>query len=232
MDSASSRSSDPNNVAPMAMAGAYATVANNGVYCQPKAIDRVTDSDGNEIAPPATTCTQVIDPKVAATAAFALQGVMSCGGTGRGVEPRRRHAAHRQDRNPRGLQTWMIESSTKVATAVWVGNSHRRREHLRPYYDGRPDVAAALRDRPRLQRCRECRSTAAIDFPHRTRNLTRQVSPRPAQRHRPVGRRGDGRRSRRPASTSRRRGRRLRPRLRASSPRRTRARAGSRAGRP
>ena len=56
---------------------AYATVANNGIYCQPQAIDRVTDSDGNEIAPPQTACTQVLDPKVAATAAFALQGVMA-----------------------------------------------------------------------------------------------------------------------------------------------------------
>ena len=37
-----------NNVSPLAMAGAYATVANNGIYCQPKAIDRVVDSDGNE----------------------------------------------------------------------------------------------------------------------------------------------------------------------------------------
>ena len=42
-----------NAVSPLAMASAYATVANNGIYCQPKAIDRVTDSDGNEIAPPA-----------------------------------------------------------------------------------------------------------------------------------------------------------------------------------
>ena len=39
-----------NAVSPIAMAGAYGTVANNGIYCQPKAIDRVTDSDGNEIA--------------------------------------------------------------------------------------------------------------------------------------------------------------------------------------
>ena len=40
-----------NSVSPLAMASAYATVANNGIYCQPRAIDRVTDSDGNEIAP-------------------------------------------------------------------------------------------------------------------------------------------------------------------------------------
>ena len=36
------------DVSPLAMAGAYGTVANNGVYCQPRAIDKVTDSDGND----------------------------------------------------------------------------------------------------------------------------------------------------------------------------------------
>ena len=52
-----------NAVSPLAMASAYATVANNGIYCQPKAIDRVTDSDGNDIAPPVRTCTQVLEPE-------------------------------------------------------------------------------------------------------------------------------------------------------------------------
>jgi membrane peptidoglycan carboxypeptidase len=111
-----------NNVAPMAMAGAYATVANNGIYCQPKAIDRVTDSDGNEIAPPVTACTQVLDPKVAATAAFALQGVMN-GGTGEASNPRDGVPVLGKTGTHEQYQTWMVESSTKVATAVWVGNS-------------------------------------------------------------------------------------------------------------
>jgi membrane peptidoglycan carboxypeptidase len=60
------------NVSPMAMAGAYATVANKGVFCQPRVIDKVTDSDGQEMKLPERTCKQVLDPKVAATAAFAV----------------------------------------------------------------------------------------------------------------------------------------------------------------
>ncbi|MET0736209.1 MAG: transglycosylase domain-containing protein [Microbacterium sp.] len=112
-----------NNVSPMAMAGAYATVANNGIYCQPKAIDRVTDSDGNEIAPPQTACTQVLDPKVAATAAYALQGVMNGSGTGRASNPNDGTPVIGKTGTHESFQTWMVESSTKVATAVWVGNS-------------------------------------------------------------------------------------------------------------
>ncbi|WP_235201402.1 transglycosylase domain-containing protein [Microbacterium sp. CH12i] len=36
------------NIAPMAMAGAYATIANNGIYCTPRAIDRVVNQAGEE----------------------------------------------------------------------------------------------------------------------------------------------------------------------------------------
>lgn len=110
-----------NAVSPLAMAGAYATVANNGVYCQPQAIDRVTDSDGNELPKPQRTCTQVIAPNVAATAAYALQGVMN-GGTGArgntndGTPLIGKTGTHEE------LQTWLVESSTRVATAAWAGN--------------------------------------------------------------------------------------------------------------
>ncbi len=110
------------NVSPIAMAGAYATVANNGIYCQPKAIDRVLDSDGAEMTPPARACTQVIDPKVAATAAYALQGVMQRGGTGSQANPDDGTPLLGKTGTHETYHTWMIESSTKVTTAAWVGN--------------------------------------------------------------------------------------------------------------
>ncbi|MBZ4487995.1 transglycosylase domain-containing protein [Microbacterium sp. cx-55] len=108
------------NVSPLAIAGAYATIANNGVYCQPQAIDLVTDSNGNELPKPQRTCSQVIAPEVAATAAYALRGVMN-GGTGGaantndGTQLIGKTGTHEQ------LQTWMVESSTAVTTAAWVG---------------------------------------------------------------------------------------------------------------
>jgi membrane peptidoglycan carboxypeptidase len=109
-------------VSPLAMAGAYATIANNGIYCQPQAIDKVTDADGNERPElkPARTCSQVIAPEVAATAAFALRGVMN-GGTGAAANPGDGTQVIGKTGTHQQLQTWMIESSTAVATAVWVG---------------------------------------------------------------------------------------------------------------
>ncbi|MFD4959008.1 transglycosylase domain-containing protein [Microbacterium sp. NPDC058389] len=110
-----------NNVSPLAIAGAYGTVANNGIYCQPQVIDRVTDAKGNELPKPERTCTPVIEPNVAATAAYALAGVMN-GGTGSQGNPYDGTALIGKTGTHEELQTWMVESSTRVASATWVGN--------------------------------------------------------------------------------------------------------------
>ena len=125
-----------NNVSPIAMAEAFATVANNGTYCQPKVIDSITDSEGKDVKLPDRKCTPVLTPEVAATAAYALQGVMN-GGTGSSGNPYDGVPVLGKTGTHQELQTWLVESSTKVATAVWVGNWEgednvfSRRGHLR-----------------------------------------------------------------------------------------------------
>lgn len=122
-------------ISPLAMAGAYATVANKGIYCTPKSIDRVVDADGNELPVPESKCSQVITPEVAATAAYALQGVMN-GGTGAkannndGVPVIGKTGTHEK------WGTMMIESSTKVTTAVWVGRSEGQASILNQGWNG------------------------------------------------------------------------------------------------
>lgn len=126
------------NVSPLAMAGAYATIANNGIYCEPQAIDRVTDAEGNELPDkvPARTCSQVISPEVAATAAHALRGVMN-GGTGASANPYDGTPLIGKTGTHEAWQTWMIESSTAVTTAVWVGNADGTVSLQRTYANGR-----------------------------------------------------------------------------------------------
>ena len=113
------------NVSPMAMAGAYATVANGGKYCQPTAIDSITGPNGEAIEPPKTTCEQVISPEVAATAAHALQRVMSSG-TGTPSNTWDGTPLIGKTGTDDSFHTAMVESSSKVATAVWVGNYRDR----------------------------------------------------------------------------------------------------------
>lgn len=110
------------NIAPVDIAAAYATIANNGVYCTPHAIDRITKADGSEVALPPTTCTQVVEPNIAATAAVALQGVMT-NGSGQQSNPYDGVPILGKTGTHELKQTWMVASTTKVATAVWVGNS-------------------------------------------------------------------------------------------------------------
>lgn len=107
-------------VAPIDMAAAYASVANEGTWCSPTVIDKVLNADGSDHAAPKTTCKRVMSQAVAATAAYTLVGVMS--GTGIG--------ARTYDGTPifgkTGIHeyehTWMDGSSTKVTSVVWVGN--------------------------------------------------------------------------------------------------------------
>lgn len=112
----------PKNISPMAMAAAYATVANGGTYCAPRAIEKVLNADGTEHAIPPVACKEgVLTPEVAATAAFALQGVMASGGTGARANPFDGTPMIGKTGTHNRSGTMMIESSTNVTTAVWAG---------------------------------------------------------------------------------------------------------------
>ncbi|WOF24079.1 transglycosylase domain-containing protein [Microbacterium betulae] len=123
------------NIAPLSMASAYATIANNGIRCEPHAIDRYIDANGNE-----TTfepqCETVVDSNVAATAAYALKTVMASGGTGVNANPNDGTDLIGKTGTHQSKQTMMIESSTAATTAVWVGNSDREVALERTYYNG------------------------------------------------------------------------------------------------
>ncbi|MFS0794606.1 transglycosylase domain-containing protein [Microbacterium sp. 1P10AE] len=125
------------NVSPLDMAGAFATVANGGSHCQPKLIDKVTDSDGAERPIPDRKCEPVLTPEIASTAAYALQGVMASGGTGATANPQDGTPLLGKTGTHEAHETWMIESSTNVTTAVWVGNWDGGQETLfRKYANG------------------------------------------------------------------------------------------------
>jgi membrane peptidoglycan carboxypeptidase len=114
--------SGANNVAPLTMASAYATVANNGTTCTPVLIDKVVLPDDTEVTPPSANCRETVSPDVAHTAAYALAGVMGATGA----------AGNTNDGTPligktgttdAAKDTWFVGSSTEVTTAIWVGSS-------------------------------------------------------------------------------------------------------------
>jgi len=120
----------PKNISPIAMANAYATVASGGKYCTPRAIDKVIDPSGAERPLPKSSCTEgVLTKEVAATAAYALQGVMD-GGTGNKANPYDGTPLIGKTGTHDLWSTMMIESSTKVATAIWAGRSNGNHDNV------------------------------------------------------------------------------------------------------
>lgn len=162
------------NVSPLRVAGAYGTVANNGIYCEPKFIDRVTDAEGNGIDPPETSCSQVLSPEVAATAAFALQGVMQPGGTGSASNPYDGVPLIGKTGTHEKWQTWMNASSTEVATSVWVGNSLGETDLYTRWHNGVQLSQLRHQIAPRIIAAANA-AYGGEAFPQPDSNLTRQV---------------------------------------------------------
>jgi membrane peptidoglycan carboxypeptidase len=163
-------------VSPLAMAGAYATVANGGNYCQPRVIDRVSDSEGVDRPDlvPARSCEQVLTPEVAATAAYALQGVMTSGGTGSQANPGDGTPVIGKTGTHEQRQSWMIESSTNVTTAVWVGNSDGTVPIDQTYANGRRIMDLRYPIAQRVQRAADA-VYGGNAFPAADQNLIRRV---------------------------------------------------------
>jgi membrane peptidoglycan carboxypeptidase len=109
-------------IAPLTMAAAYAGIAANGVYCKPIAIDRIVDATGAELQPPQAGCVQALDPAVASTLAYAMQGPIRSGtATASNPYDDIEHIG-KTGTTDNEKDTWMIGASTRAATAVWVGN--------------------------------------------------------------------------------------------------------------
>ncbi|MET4157321.1 transglycosylase domain-containing protein [Agromyces sp. PvR057] len=109
-------------VAPLSMATAFAGIANNGLTCTPIAIDRIVKASGEEVAPPATTCSQSVTAEVAHAMDYAMEQTFN-GGTTSASDPDTGVAHIGKTGTTDGAKdTWMIGASTMASTAVWVGN--------------------------------------------------------------------------------------------------------------
>lgn len=112
-----------NNIAPVTAAAAYAAIANQGVFCKPTIVDQIVDRDGRELGKQDAECGQsMVSPAVANTAAYAMAGVFK-GGTASASNPGDGTTyIGKTGTTDNAVHVWLVGSSTKVSTAVWVGN--------------------------------------------------------------------------------------------------------------
>ncbi|WP_417511054.1 transglycosylase domain-containing protein [Microbacterium sp.] len=162
-------------ISPLDMAGAYATVANKGVYCTPVAIDKVLDQSDEELPVPTTACSQVITPEVAATAAYALEGVMASGGTGSDANPWDGTPLIGKTGSHNDFSTMMIESSTRATTAVFVGRWQGDNDIWGQWYNGNQLQNIRYEVARDMQAAANALLGGGDEFPAPDQNLTRRV---------------------------------------------------------
>lgn len=112
-------------VAPLVLANAFATFANDGKYCEPVAIVEVTDAEGRQLPAQATSCREAIKPSVARGVNSVLQDVLTKG-SGVYIKPKVHTlfpvAAKTGTSNTNGA-TWVVGYTSGVATASFFGDA-------------------------------------------------------------------------------------------------------------
>jgi membrane peptidoglycan carboxypeptidase len=107
-------------VTPLGMASAYATLANHGVHCDPIAILQVTDRDGKNLPLPKAACSQVLDRQVADSVTSILSQVIDGplpGRTGKAMSLGRDAAGKTGTIND-SAAVWFVGYTPDLAAAV------------------------------------------------------------------------------------------------------------------
>jgi penicillin-binding protein 1A len=147
------------NVTPLELASAYATLAAGGVHCRPSVLARIAGPSGRVLYEDRPSCRRIIDPQVAATAVGLLGGVVRPGGTGFRAAIGR-PLAGKTGTTSSFADAWFTGFTPQLATSVWVGDPARQtpmtdRFNSGPVYGGtfpalifHDYMAAALASRP------------------------------------------------------------------------------------
>jgi membrane peptidoglycan carboxypeptidase len=113
-----------NEVTPLEMASAFSTLANEGKHCQPFAITRVVDRDGNEVfRQKHGPCTQVVDPEIAALVVNMLERVVTSG-TGTRASLGSRPVFGKTGSTNELNDAWFSGCTRQLCSATWVGHKN------------------------------------------------------------------------------------------------------------
>ena len=111
-----------NEVNPLGMASAYATLAGEGEYNPPVAIKRIEDANGKVLYEHKPSPRQVMEESVAYLTTTALETVVDRG-TGQSAQlPDGRDVAGKTGTAQEYRDAWFVGYTPELATAVWVGH--------------------------------------------------------------------------------------------------------------
>jgi penicillin-binding protein 1A len=107
------------------MAGAYATLAADGVYHRPSFIDRIVGSDGKTMFTANTAGKRVLDPQISREAVMTLRAVVQYG-TGVGAALPDRPVAGKTGTSETNIDAWFNGITPQLVTSVWMGDPKGR----------------------------------------------------------------------------------------------------------
>ncbi|MEI6620382.1 MAG: transglycosylase domain-containing protein [Actinomycetes bacterium] len=118
-------------VSPLAVAGAYATMANHGVYCRSHAIVSITNFAGKPQYTDDGSCRQAVSREVADATTAVLSGVIdgNIGGRTGQTMTIGRDAAGKTGTTDSNAAVWFAGYTPELSTAVWVGDPRGGFEH-------------------------------------------------------------------------------------------------------
>ncbi|TQL48750.1 membrane peptidoglycan carboxypeptidase [Homoserinimonas aerilata] len=141
-----------NEIAPLTMAAAVATIGAGGLYCKPTAIDKIVDASGTDLGGQKRECTQALSPEISSAVAYALKRVVT-NGSGSASNPHDGiEVAGKTGTTDGAEDTWMIGATSTNGLAVWVGNINGKTNLNRIYFaGGRGDTARHRIFKPIIQ---------------------------------------------------------------------------------
>lgn len=109
------------DVTPLEMASAYATLADGGVYHRPTAVQRIVDRQGHVLYQAQTKGTQVVPPWETQVATQVLRTVVESG-TGTAAALSDREVAGKTGTTDNFGNAWFIGYTPQLVSAVWMGS--------------------------------------------------------------------------------------------------------------
>lgn len=111
-----------NEIAPLSLATAIAGIAASGLVCAPTAIDRVVGPTGEDVPLRGQDCTQVVTPRTAHAASYAMGSVFEPGGTAARAAVAGAPLMGKTGTADRAVHSWITGGTTEAITSLWVGN--------------------------------------------------------------------------------------------------------------
>lgn len=121
-----------NATTPLAMANAYATLANRGVACDAYPIERIENAQGEVLWEHDVQCRRVIDTDVADWTVDLLAGPVLAGGTAPSVNLGRWPTRGKTGSTNNNIDAWFVGFIRQLATAAWIGYPNTDRVFISP----------------------------------------------------------------------------------------------------